>query len=98
MTVIEVTETEIFQFHTVFDDRRDSTDWRQMTYVWTTIACTLAATLPDDLYLLWQIFVGCNFMTVRAVTKITKITRYTVLLCNHVALIFEFMTSEVTDL
>ena len=26
MTVTEVTETEIFPSHTVFDDRRDSTD------------------------------------------------------------------------
>ena len=48
VTVTEVTETEIFQSHTVFDDRRDSTDWRQISCVLTTIACTLAATLPDD--------------------------------------------------
>ena len=33
MTVIEVTETEIFQFNAVFDDRRHSTDWRQMPCV-----------------------------------------------------------------
>ena len=35
------------------------------------ITYTLAATLPDDLYLLWQIFV-----TVRAVMKITTHENY----------------------
>ena len=70
----------------MFDDCRDSTDWRQMPCVLTMIACTLAATLPDDLYLLWQTFMGCKFHDCQSSHKNnenqppTKITRYTILL------------------
>ena len=48
MTVIEVTETD-FPVHTVFNDRRYSTDWRQMPCVSTTIAHTLAVTFTRGL-------------------------------------------------
>ena len=74
MTVIEVTEIEIFQFHTVFDDRRHSTDWRQMPCVWSRSRAHSRQLYQMTFTYCGKFSWGVNFVTVRTVTKITKIS------------------------
>ena len=78
MTVIEVPETEISQFHTVFDNTRHSLNRLEADAMCLAmIVCTLAATFTIWLLSTVANFCGVlNFVTVRVVTKITKITVY----------------------